>query len=183
MTSIYEEFQDELKRAEFKYENEMIKVVALENISKVNIHFNEGGMMTHGPFLKNAEFSIPIWLMKIMQANGKVVVHKEEKPGSFIVDKDKKLKKLTEFFYYKTLDWLDSVEKLSSRGRLSDKTSKKMKSQFVSFLDTRLKKLMNSVSLPFSSFSKVVSEEEKILVKFIKGLFEEWENLVLKRGN
>ncbi|MFX0103105.1 MAG: hypothetical protein ACFFCS_26300, partial [Candidatus Hodarchaeota archaeon] len=129
MTNIYEQFQDELKRVEFKYENEMIKVVALENIPKVTVNFNEGGKLTQGPYSKNVEFSIPIWLMKILMNSGKVVVHKDEQPESFMLDaKDRKLKHLSEFFYNKALDWLDSVEKLSSRGIVSDQMNKKMKS-------------------------------------------------------
>ncbi|MHA1370189.1 MAG: hypothetical protein ACTSWN_09075 [Promethearchaeota archaeon] len=182
MEEIIEHFKDELKRIEFKYLMTQVRVVVLNPVPELEIHFNEGGPVRIGPFDKNAEIKLPIWIVKILKAKGFVVIHRDERPENYInAVKDRSLVQLPEFFYNKTLDWIDSVEKLHAKGLVPEQTCKLFRSQFITFITARFRKLLDNASAPSDSFLKKLSEEEVPLAKLIQTLLNEWENVVMKK--
>jgi hypothetical protein len=179
---IIESFRSDLRRMQYKYDQEKIKMVALDDIPELTISFPDGKPSPIGPYEKDATFIVPVWLGKILKANGLALLHREERTEDFILSTgDKKSTSLPPYFYNKCLDWMDTVDKLSTSGMVSDTMGKRLRSRFISFLETRYKYILNSLALPASSFIKNLSLEEQLLAKQLQALLNEWERVVLKR--
>ncbi|HME52837.1 MAG TPA: hypothetical protein VKM55_11510 [Candidatus Lokiarchaeia archaeon] len=183
---ILEMFDDMLRRVEFKYGLDKIKVIVVEAIPELELDFNENKenkAFKFGPYQKDAIVTVPVWLMKLLKAKGYVVVHKDERMDDVVqASSDKTLAPLTGYFYNKVFDWLDTVEKLTEKGMVSDQMAKKFRSRFLSFYDMRMKQLLNSLSIPATSaFFKNLSQEEQVLIKIIHDLLTSWEKSVFKK--
>ncbi|MHA1793107.1 MAG: hypothetical protein ACTSVI_10715 [Promethearchaeota archaeon] len=176
-------FHDDLARVLFDYELEHVKVVALKPIPKLRINFNERGERMFGPYAKDSEFSAPIWLIRILQDAGYVVFHKDERmDDSFLLESSPSLKSVSPYFYNKSLDWLSSLEHLVAKSVLSETYARKYRSQFLSFIENRIKKILElSISKPLLFVQKAISKEEGVLALYIHHLLEQWESMVLKR--
>ncbi|MBN2151811.1 MAG: hypothetical protein JW839_10215 [Candidatus Lokiarchaeota archaeon] len=180
---ILESFDDMIRRVEFRYGIEKIKVVVIEDIPQLTISFTETKPVKFGPFPKEASFTVPVWLMKVLKAKGYVVVHRDEKMDDVLQpSSDKNLVPIPGFFYNKTIDWLDTVERLTEKGMVSDQMGKRLRSRFLSFFDIRLKQILNSLSLPMSSLAKILTQEEQVVIRHVHGLIAAWEKAVFKRG-
>jgi hypothetical protein len=168
---------------EYKYDQEKVRMAAIDNIPEIMITFPDGKSSPLGPFEKEATFLVPVWLGRILKANGLALLHKDERTDEFILSPgDKKSTTLPPYFYNKCLDWMDTIEKLATSGMVSDTMGKRLRSHFISFLETRYKYILNSLALPASSFMKNLSLEEQLLAKQLQALLNEWERVVLKRG-
>jgi hypothetical protein len=179
---IIESFDDMLRRVEFKYGIEKIKVVVIEDIPQITISFTETKPVKFGPFPKEATFMVPVWLMKVLKSKGYVIVHRDEKTDDLLQpSSDKNLVPIPGFFYNKTLDWLDTVEKLTEKGMVSDQMGKRLRSRFLSFFDLRIKQILNSLSLPASTLMKSLTQEEQVVIKHVQGLMTAWEKAMFKR--
>ncbi|MEX2757617.1 MAG: hypothetical protein Q6365_019740 [Candidatus Sigynarchaeota archaeon] len=179
---ILESFDDMLRRVEFRYGMEKIKVVAIEDIPQVTISFSETKPIKFGPFPKEAAFTVPVWLMRVLKSKGYVVVHRDEKTDEMLQPaSDKNLVPLPGFFYNKTIDWLDTVERLTGKGMVSDQMGKRLRSRFLSFFDVRLKQILNSLSLPLSTLMKSLTQEEQVIIRHVHALLDAWEKSVFKR--
>jgi hypothetical protein len=179
---ILESFDDTLRRVEFKYGIEKIKVVVIEDIPQLTISFTESKQVKFGPYTKEASLTIPVWLMKVLKAKGHVIVHRDEKTDDLLQPtSDKNLVPIPGYFYNKTIDWLDTVEKLTEKGMVSDQMGKRLRSRFLSFFDLRLKQILNSLSLPLSTLMKSLTQEEQVIIRHVHGLITAWEKAVFKR--
>lgn len=179
---ILESFDDMLHRVEFKYGLEKIKVVVVEDIPEMMIKFNDNKPVKFGPYSKETDLTIPVWLMKVLKDKGFVVVHRDERMDDILQpNSEKTLVPISGYFYNKILDWLDSAEKLTEKGMVSDKMAKQMRSRFLSFFDIRMKQLLNSLSLPTSTLFKSLSQEEQIIIKHVRDLVTAWENAIFKK--
>jgi len=179
---ILESFDDMLRRVGFRYNIEKIKVIAIEDIPQLTISFSETKPVKFGPFPKEATFQAPVWLMRVLKSKGYVVVHRDEKTDDMLQPTlDKNLVPLPGFFYNKTIDWLDTVERLTEKGMVSDQMGKRLRSRFLSFFDIRLKQILNSLSLPLSTLMKSLTEEERVIIRHVHGLIDAWEKAVFKR--
>ncbi|NMC05504.1 MAG: hypothetical protein GYA24_09840 [Candidatus Lokiarchaeota archaeon] len=179
---ILESFDDALRRVEFKYGMEKIKVIVIEDIPQLTISFNESKPVKFGPYSKEASITVPVWLMRVLKAKGHVIVHRDERTDDLLQPaSDKNLVPIQGYFYNKTLDWLDTVEKLTERGVVSDQMGKRLRSRFLSFFDIRIKQILNSLSLPASTLMKSLTQEEQVIIKHVQTLFTAWEKATFKR--
>ncbi len=179
---IFESFDDMLRRVEFRYGLEKIKVVVIEDIPQLTISFVENKPVKFGPYAKEATFTVPVWLMKVLKSKGHVIVHRDEKTDDILQPtSDKNLVPIPGFFYNKTIDWLDTVEKLTEKGMVSDQMGKRLRSRFLSFFDIRVKQLLNSMSLPLSTLMKSLTQEEQVIIRHVHGLIAAWEKAVFRR--
>lgn len=182
MSEVIEDMKDKLKRIDFSYNMKKVNVVVLEPIPELAITFTETNPVTIGPYKQNDEVLMQVWLMKILKSTGHVILHRDEKTDDYYeMNENGKLEEVPEYFYAKTLDWLDSLDKLVAKGLVSEKNSKKLKSTFISFQSRRFSSILDSLSLPPTSFFKKLSSEEKVVAKFLQDFINEWENIVLRR--
>jgi hypothetical protein len=180
---ILEIFEDMLRRVEFKYGLEKIKVVVIEPVSELEISFDENRSFKFGPYQKEAIVTIPVWLMKLLKAKGHVIVHKDERMDDAVqATGDKSLAPISGYFYNKIFDWLDTVEKLTEKGMVSDQMAKKFRSRFLSFYDMRMKQLLNSLAIPATSaLFKNLAQEEQVLFRMLHDLMGSWEKIIFKK--
>ncbi|MHA1680218.1 MAG: hypothetical protein ACTSUE_04370 [Promethearchaeota archaeon] len=182
MSEIIEDMKAQLKRVDFSYNLRKIKVVVLEPIPKLTITFTDTGPVTIGPYRHDEEVLMPVWLMKVLKSTGHVILHKDERTDDYYeMDPGGRLEGVPEYFYAKTFDWLDSLDKLVAKRIVSENNSKKLKSTFISFQSRRFSTILNSLTLPPASFFKKLSGEERIVAKFLQDAINSWERIVLKR--
>lgn len=175
-------FADEFKRIEFRYAVEKIKVVVLEDIPRVNITFTDGNPIEFGPHPQGKDLDVPVWLMKILKRKGHVILHRDERTdGTMEALNERKNMNLEGFYYKKTIDWLDSVEKLATKGQVSHTMGKRLRSRFVTFYEKRLKQLLQMISLPTPTILKKLANEEQVLATFIKTILIAWEKQIMER--
>ncbi len=174
--------KDELRRVELLYNLEKVKVIVIEDIPLLELHFTDNGTTTFGPHKKDNVITVPVWLMRILKASGHVVLHKDERTDEFFQPtKERVLAPISKFFFNKSFDWLDTVEKLAVRGLVSAQAGKLTRSRFTSFLDVRFKKLIESIAgSPYKKLEEF-SLEEQAIAKRIQVLVAEWERLILKK--
>ena len=175
-------FKEELRRVELRFELSKVKVVLTADIPELVIRFNEAKAIKIGPLKKDAEALMPAWLMRLFKESGHVLLHREERTDSTMeASREHKLGVIDPFFYQKSIEWLDTVEKLGTKGMVSHQMPKRVRSKFTTFLDARLKQMFDSISLPAGTLLKKLSKEEQVVAQHVQALLDAWERHILKR--
>lgn len=182
METLIASFKEELRRVELKHELNKVRVVVLNPVPRLEITLSEGGPFCLEPLSVKSEAMLPVWLVRILKARGYVAVHKDEQPEGLVAGtRDRGVATVSPFFYNTAIDWLDSVSLLQKRGHVSEQTTKKYKSQFISFLNTRFKQLLSALSAPTKELFKRLSEEEIVLATAIHGLLKAWDRIIINK--
>lgn len=167
---------------DLRFETSRVKVVVTTDVPELVVRFNEGKAIKIGPLKKDGEVMVPVWLARLLKERGHALLHKDERTDDAMdARSEHKLAGIDPFFYQKTIDWLDTVETLGTKGLVSSQMPKRLRSKFTSFLNIRLKQIFDSISLPASTLAKKLSKDEFLVARYLQSMLDAWERHVLKR--